>query len=89
LIYATTKDFLEIFDLKDLKDLPTLKEIDAFGNPLSEAVESSSEEKVPSDDRTDAQGASESDTPDSPSKDKTPVTESDPRKETESSGKNA
>jgi len=39
LIYATTKDFLEIFDLKDLKDLPTLKEIDAFGNTLPEAVE--------------------------------------------------
>jgi len=39
LIYATTKDFLEIFDLKDLKDLPTLKEIDAFGNTLTEAVE--------------------------------------------------
>jgi segregation and condensation protein B len=39
LIYATTKDFLEIFDLKDLKDLPSLKEIDAFGNALAEAVE--------------------------------------------------
>ena len=31
LIYATTKQFLEIFDLKDLKDLPTLKEIEALG----------------------------------------------------------
>ncbi len=28
LIYATTKKFLEIFDLKDLKDLPTPKEIE-------------------------------------------------------------
>ncbi len=28
LIYATTKLFLEIFDLKDLKDLPTPKEIE-------------------------------------------------------------
>ncbi len=27
LIYATTKQFLEIFDLKDLKDLPVPKEI--------------------------------------------------------------
>lgn len=27
LIYATTKQFLEIFDLKDLKDLPAPKEI--------------------------------------------------------------
>jgi segregation and condensation protein B len=39
LIYTTTKDFLEIFDLKDLRDLPTLKEIDAYGNTLAEAVE--------------------------------------------------
>jgi segregation and condensation protein B len=31
LIYATTKQFLEIFDLKDLKDLPTPKEIQALG----------------------------------------------------------
>jgi segregation and condensation protein B len=28
LIYATTKRFLEVFDLKDLKDLPTPKEIE-------------------------------------------------------------
>ena len=39
LIYTTTKDFLEIFDLKDLRDLPTLKEIDAYGNTLNEAEE--------------------------------------------------
>jgi len=32
LIYATTKRFLEIFDLKDLKDLPTPKEIEELGN---------------------------------------------------------
>ncbi|HIJ55815.1 MAG TPA: SMC-Scp complex subunit ScpB [Deltaproteobacteria bacterium] len=38
LIYATTKEFLQVFDLKDLKDLPTLKEIDAFGNPTAEDV---------------------------------------------------
>lgn len=31
LIYATTKQFLEIFDLRDLKDLPTPKEIEALG----------------------------------------------------------
>lgn len=31
LIYATTKFFLELFDLRDLKDLPTLKEIEALG----------------------------------------------------------
>jgi segregation and condensation protein B len=28
LIYATTKHFLEVFELKDLKDLPTPKEIE-------------------------------------------------------------
>jgi len=32
LIYATTKLFLEMFDLKDLNDLPTPKEIADFGN---------------------------------------------------------
>ena len=42
LIYATTKEFLEVFDLKDLKDLPTLKEIDAFGNPVAEEAEKTS-----------------------------------------------
>jgi segregation and condensation protein B len=31
LIYATTKTFLETFDLRDLKDLPTPKEIEEFG----------------------------------------------------------
>ena len=30
LIYATTKMFLEVFDLKDLKELPTPKEIEAL-----------------------------------------------------------
>lgn len=34
LIYATTKQFLEVFDLKDLKDLPTPKEIESFGRSL-------------------------------------------------------
>jgi len=38
LIYATTKQFLQVFDLKNLKDLPTPKEIDALGKgPLDEA----------------------------------------------------
>jgi len=31
LIYATTKQFLEVFELKDLKDLPTPKEIEELG----------------------------------------------------------
>lgn len=34
LIYATTKLFLEMFDLKDLNDLPTPKEIAELGNVL-------------------------------------------------------
>ena len=34
LIYATTRQFLEIFDLKDLKDLPTPKEIEDLGREL-------------------------------------------------------
>lgn len=32
LIYATTKQFLELFDLKDLKDLPTPEEITTLGD---------------------------------------------------------
>ncbi len=40
LIYATTKGFLELFDLKDLKDLPTPKEIESLSEeretPLSD-----------------------------------------------------
>lgn len=36
LIYSTTKQFLEVFDLKDLKDLPTPDEIESLGNSFSE-----------------------------------------------------
>ena len=35
LIYATTKQFLEVFDLKDLKDLPTPEEIESLENATS------------------------------------------------------
>jgi len=39
LIYATTKTFLETFDLKDLHDLPSPKEIEEFGKaPLEMRV---------------------------------------------------
>ena len=44
LIYATTKHFLEVFDLKDLKDLPTPKEIEAMGNSLVEKMDQASSE---------------------------------------------
>ncbi len=36
LIYATTRHFLEVFDLKDLKDLPTPKEIEDLGDSQTE-----------------------------------------------------
>ena len=39
LIYATTKRFLEVFGLKNLKDLPTPKEIEEFGETLSEELD--------------------------------------------------
>ena len=39
IIYATTKLFLEVFDLKNLKDLPTPKEIDKPGDFSSEKIE--------------------------------------------------
>jgi segregation and condensation protein B len=39
MIYGTTRHFLEVFDLKDLKDLPTPKEIDALGKASSELGE--------------------------------------------------
>lgn len=38
-IYATTKQFLEVFDLKNLEDLPTPKEISELSNAASENVE--------------------------------------------------
>ncbi len=39
IIYATTKQFLEIFDLKDLKDLPTPEEIATLGDGSLENME--------------------------------------------------
>ncbi len=33
MIYGTTKDFLEIFNLKDLSELPSPKEITSLGSP--------------------------------------------------------
>lgn len=44
LIYATTKRFLEVFDLKTLKDLPTPKEIEEFGSALSEDMNPTADE---------------------------------------------
>lgn len=39
LIYATTREFLEVFDLKDLRDLPTPKEIEDLGKEEVELPE--------------------------------------------------
>jgi segregation and condensation protein B len=39
IIYATTKQFLETFELKDLKDLPTPEEIETLGDESSENIE--------------------------------------------------
>jgi segregation and condensation protein B len=44
LIYATTKRFLEVFDLKNLKDLPTPKEIEEFGSALSENLDATADD---------------------------------------------
>jgi len=38
-IYATTKQFLEVFDLKNLEDLPTPKEISELSDAASEDVD--------------------------------------------------
>jgi len=41
LIYATTKRFLEVFDLKSLRDLPTPKEIEELGAAAAEGAAAS------------------------------------------------
>jgi segregation and condensation protein B len=38
-IYATTKQFLEVFDLKNLEDLPTPKEISELSDAASENMD--------------------------------------------------
>lgn len=46
LIYATTRHFLEVFELRDLKDLPTLKEMESIG-PADVAAATTGEETFP------------------------------------------
>ncbi len=60
LIYATTKLFLEVFGLKDLRELPTPEEIESLGNEASEPLsdETNENEQKPSS-KTD--GALETD----------------------------
>jgi segregation and condensation protein B len=38
IVYGTSKRFLEVFGLKDLSDLPTLKDLDSLGPPSMEGV---------------------------------------------------
>lgn len=63
LIYATTKLFLEMFELKDLNDLPTPMEIAEFGsalnnNPEDAPSENSREAQAHPQDESDRQDAS-------------------------------
>lgn len=46
LIYATTNQFLELFDLKNLAELPTPKEIEALGNDIPEKIDSQPDQIV-------------------------------------------
>jgi segregation and condensation protein B len=45
IVYGTSKRFLEVFGLKDLSDLPTLKDLDSLGPPSMEGVLPLEEEK--------------------------------------------
>jgi segregation and condensation protein B len=55
LIYATTKKFLEVFDLKDLKDLPSPKEIETFGQAINDG-----QVEVVESDETDSEASAAS-----------------------------
>lgn len=55
LIYATTKKFLEIFDLKDLGDLPSPKEIETFGQAIEGQVEVVEQDEADSTEATQSQ----------------------------------
>ncbi|MBW2568964.1 MAG: SMC-Scp complex subunit ScpB [Deltaproteobacteria bacterium] len=46
LIYATTKQFLEMFDLKNLKDLPAPEEIETFENPTKKNIPTQYQHKM-------------------------------------------
>lgn len=58
MIYGTTKHFLEVFDLKDLKDLPTPKEMAELGNTLIEQKNLPLETEVIEKSETDTIGPS-------------------------------
>ena len=50
LIYATTKHFLEVFELKNLKDLPTPKEIEELSQSHMDAAADSDDDDAPDTD---------------------------------------
>jgi segregation and condensation protein B len=45
IVYGTSKKFLEVFGLKDLSELPTLKDLDSLGPASMEGVLPLEEEK--------------------------------------------
>ena len=71
LIYATTKRFLEVFDLKDLKDLPTPKEIEEFGSALADELEAADHEETADEDS--AENTEETATSSMPSESESPA----------------
>lgn len=74
LIYATTKLFLEIFDLKDLNDLPTPREIAEFSSKLNAEPEAGAADTM----RTaDASPAPVTGTQEDPEESSEPPTEAD------------
>jgi len=86
LIYATTKQFLEVFDLKDLKDLPTPREIESFGRSLldesppkdSAEPEQPPEDELPREDSAEPEQADETPPEDSTGPDET-IDDENPR----------
>ncbi len=64
LIYATTKRFLEVFGLQNLKDLPTPREIEEFGSTLSEEIDEPADEDQFETEVTPEAQIEEEDTPD-------------------------
>ncbi len=66
LIYATTKQFLQVFDLKNLKDLPSPKEIEALGIEVMDAdvSEEDSMDALESEEETEEASALKEDTMD-------------------------
>lgn len=54
LVYGTTKRFLEVFGLKDLTGLPTLKDLEGLGPPPAEILSPDFEEKLADEHETPA-----------------------------------